>query len=76
MRFLDPSGPLPMSRELSVIEWSTEQEIQGVSEQLAQIQRVGIRLEAGGDHFKSGDLAYQIQEIIRTTAELSKKSQR
>jgi hypothetical protein len=37
---------------------------------------VGIRSEANGNYFKSGDLAYEIQEIIRATAQLFKKSQR
>ena len=68
--------PFLVRREPSLIKWPTEQEIQGVSEQLARIQRVGIRAEANGDYFKSGDLAYQVQEIIRATAELSRKSRR
>ena len=77
LRFVDPNGPpFLVRREPSLIKWPTEQEIQGVCEQLARIQRVGIRAEATGDHFKSGDLAYQVQEIIRATAELSKKSRR
>jgi hypothetical protein len=60
----------------SLIRWPTEQEILKVSKQLLRIQQVGIRCEAGGDFFRSGDLAYQIQEIIRATAELSRKGQR
>ena len=47
-----------------------------VSKQLASISRVGMLSEANGDYFKSGELAYEIQEIIRATAELLKKSQR
>ena len=38
--------------------------------------KVGIRWEAKGDYFASGDLAYQIQEIIRATEELLKKRAR
>jgi hypothetical protein len=68
--------PFPVLSKENVIHWPTEQQIQEVSEQLARIQRVGIRSEANGDYFKSGELAYQIQEIIRGTAELLKKSQR
>jgi hypothetical protein len=60
----------------NLIQWPSEQEIQQVSKKLARINRVGIRWEANGDYFNSGDLAYQIQEIIRATAELFKKSQR
>jgi hypothetical protein len=67
---------LPVRSKRSFIQWPTEQEIRKVSVKLARIKRVGIRSEADGDYFKSGDLAYQIQEIIRTTAELFKKSQR
>jgi hypothetical protein len=70
------TAPFPVRSKESFIRWPTDQEIQGVSEQLARIQRVGIRSEANGDYFKSGDLAYQIQEIIRATAELLKRSQR
>ena len=60
----------------SSIQWPTEQQIHGVSVHLAQMVEVGICSEANGDYFKSGDLAYQIQEIIRTTAELFKRYQR
>ena len=60
----------------SFIQWPTEREIQEVSTRLARIVQVGIRSEANGEYFKSGDLAYQLQEIIRGTAELLKKSQR
>ena len=60
----------------SSIQWPTEQQIQRVSERLARMVEMGIRFEANGDYFKSGDLAYQIQQVIRTTAELLKKCQR
>src|SRR5260370_26891921 len=60
----------------NLIQWPSEQEIEQVSKKLAQVNRIGIRWEANGDYFNSGDLAYQIQEIIRATAELFKKSQR
>ena len=60
----------------SSIQWPTEQQIQRVSERLARIVEMGIRFEANGDYFKSGDLAYQIQQIITTTAELLKRCQR
>ena len=77
LRFLDPHADLFSVRtQKNSIQWPTEQEIRGVSQRLARIQRVGIRCEADGDYFKSGDLAYQIQEIIQTTAGLLKKSQR
>jgi hypothetical protein len=70
------TAPFPVRSKESFIQWPTEREIWGVSEQLARIQRAGIRSEANGEYFKSGDLAYQMQEIIRATADLAKKSAR
>ena len=60
----------------NLIQWPSEQQIFEVSKRLARINRIGIRWEASGDYFNSGDLAYQIQEIIRATDDLFKKSQR
>jgi hypothetical protein len=68
--------PLAARDQQSLIRWTTEREIQEVSKKLARINQVAIRAEVNGDYNKSGDLAYQIQEIIRATAELFKKSQR
>ncbi len=77
VRFVDPNGSLfSPSPPQSLIQWPTEQQIQEVSRRLAKISRMGVRWEANGDYFNSGDLAYQMQEIIRTTAELFKKTQR
>jgi hypothetical protein len=77
VRFADPNGSLfPAGPPQSLIQWPTEQQIQDVSRRLAKINRMGIRWEANGDYFNSGDLAYQLQEIIRSTAELFKKIQR
>jgi hypothetical protein len=50
--------------------------VEEVSASLARMVKVGMRWEAKGDYFASGDLAYQIQEIIRATEELLKKSGR
>jgi hypothetical protein len=75
--FGPPNTPLLSARDkASLIQWTTERQIQEVSKKLARINRVAIRSEANGEYFKSGDLAYQIQEIIQATAELFKKSQR
>ena len=71
-----PNATLLMERKKSLIEWPTEQQIEEVSIRLAQLSRMGVRSEAEGDYFTSGNLAYQIREIIRATAELLKKSQR
>ena len=60
----------------SLIQWPTERQVEEVSASLARMVKVGMRWEAKGDYFASGDLAYQIQEIIRATEELLKKSGR
>ncbi len=62
--------------ERSCIQWPTAQELKRVSTTLAKVSRSGMRHEGAGDYFTSGDLAYQLQEIIRATAALLKKSQR
>ena len=64
------------ANEGPLIKWPAWEDLKQVSEQLARIQRAGMRSEGEGDHFRSGDLAYQIQEILRATAELCKKSER
>ena len=66
----------PPRTERSRIEWPTEQQMQDVSKYLTRIAREGRRCEMAGDYFMSGDLAYQMQEIIRLTRELLKKCQR
>jgi hypothetical protein len=77
VRFADPEASLfAAGPPQSLIQWPTEQQIQEVSRRLAKISRMGVRWEANGDYFNSGDLAYQMQEIIRATADLFKKIQR
>jgi len=66
----------PVQTQQNLIQWPTGQQIQEVSKRLAQINRAGIRWEASGDYFSSGDIAYQLQEIIRATSDLFKKIQR
>ena len=76
-RFQTPHEALSFEApQESLIKWPSEAEIEQVSKKLARINRAGIRWEANGDYFNSGDLAYQIQEIIRATGELFKRSQR
>jgi hypothetical protein len=75
-RFTYQEVQFPEESPHSLIQWPTEQKIFEVSKKLAQIKKLGIRSEATGDYFNSGDLAYQIQEIIRATADLFQKSQR
>ncbi len=77
IHFTQPEAPLfPERTEHSLIQWPTEQQIQEVSRRLARISEKGARWEAHGDYFNSGDLAYQLQEIIRATTDLFKKCQR
>lgn len=63
-------------RDSNRIQWPTPQELQRVSTTLTRVSRWGMRQEEAGDYFNSGDLAYQLQEIIRATNELLKKSRR
>jgi len=60
----------------SRIQWPTEQSLQQVSTTLTRVSRTGMRQESAGDYFTSGDLAYQLQEILRATDALLKKSRR
>jgi hypothetical protein len=77
LRLSRPNTPrLPARDKQSLIQRTTGQQIREVSKKLARINQVAIRSEVVGDYFKSGDLAYQIQEIIRATAELFNKSRR
>ena len=66
----------PARSNKNLIHWPTGRELRGVSARLARVSRTGIRLETKGDYFSSGDLAYQIHELIQATAELFRKSQR
>jgi hypothetical protein len=67
---------LAAPRNKTLIRWPKERQLQAVSVRLARIAKTGMRAEAKGDYFNSGDLAYQIQQIIEATDELFKKSQR
>jgi hypothetical protein len=58
------------------IQWPSEHEITEVSRTLKTVKNMGIKYEDSGDYFTSGDLAYQMHEIIRNATELLHKSQR
>ena len=76
-RLLKPEEDLfPPIYKPPPIEWPTEQQIVEVGRRLAAIRQRGAGFEAAGDYFKSGDLAYQLREIIHATAVLFSKSQR
>jgi len=68
-RASDPDQP-------SLIKWMTARQIQEVSIRLESIKQAAMRSEAKGDYFKSGELAFQIREIIHATAALLIKSRR
>ena len=73
----NPDAPLfPEPTNQGLIQWPTEKQILDVSKKLAKISRVGIRSEASGDYFNSGDLAYQMQEIIKATSGLFERGRR
>ena len=76
-RFDNPNDSLfPEVTSQGLTQWPTEKQILDVSKKLARISRMGIRAEAHGDYFHSGDLAYQMHEIILATARLFATSQR
>ena len=76
-RFDNPGVPLfPEVTNQGLTQWPTEKQILDVSKKLAKIGRMGIRAEAHGDYFHSGDLAYQMHEIILATAQLFATGQR
>ncbi len=74
--YVESAVKFPEEDHKNLIQWPPDQKILEVSKRLAQIKKMGIRSETHGDYFNSGDLAYQIQEIIRLTGELFQKSQR
>lgn len=58
------------------IRWPSDREIMDVSRRLTAIKKAGLLYEKRGDHFNSGDLAYQMQELLRNVSELFQKSRR
>ena len=60
----------------SGIQWPSTEELNRVSASLSRISKIGISSEVNGDYFTSGDLAYQLHEILRATRELLRKSLR
>ena len=66
----------PEDEPHSNIQWPNDEQIGTVCSRLRQVKKIGMENEGLGDHFSSGDLAYQVQEIIRSTDELFRKSLR
>ena len=72
----NPNAVFPEATNQGLTQWPTEKQILDVSKKLAKIGRMGIRAEAHGDYFHSGNLAYQMHEIILATAQLFAAGQR
>ena len=70
------SNSMGVRRKRALIQWPSVEELEQVSTQLSRIHEIGVSSEANGDYFTSGDLAYQLHEIVRTARELLKKSMR
>jgi len=70
-----PQAETPESNH-TPIKWPGDKQIREISQRLLQIKKLGIRYEEKGDYFNSGELAYQIQEMIRLAHELLNKSLR
>jgi len=66
--------PEPTNQGLTL--WPTQKQILDVSKKLVKIGRMGIRAETHGDYFHSGEMAYQMHEIILATAQLFERGQR
>ena len=76
-RFDNPNDSLfPEVTSQGLTQWPTEKQILDVSKKLTKIGRMGIRAEAHGDYFHSGEMAYQMHEIILATARLFATGQR
>ena len=71
-----PVEPAPEYSEPPPNRWPTQRELLEVSKRLARISRLGMQREIAGDYFKSGEWAYQLAEIIRTTDALFKETKR
>ena len=49
---------------VSNIQWITDKELTLASQDLRRLKRIGKQLEQQGDYFGSGNLAYQLRQIV------------
>jgi hypothetical protein len=49
---------------VSDIRWITDRELALASQDLRQLKRIGKQLEHRGDYFGSGNVAYQLRQIV------------
>lgn len=59
-----------------LLQWPADTLLRETTRNLLAIKNAGVEYESIGDYFNSGDLAYQLQEILRNIQELSRKTQR
>jgi hypothetical protein len=57
-------GEAPATAIVSNIQWITDKELALASQDLRRLKRIGRQLEQHGDHFGSGNLAYQLRQIV------------
>lgn len=60
----------------ATIQWPSDIQLRLASKQLMAIKTAGVDCERNGDYFNSGDLAYQLQENLRTILDLFRKCER
>jgi hypothetical protein len=70
LQFEDREEPKPL------LQWPADAVLRETTRNLLAIKNAGVEYESIGDYFNSGDLAYQLQEILRNIQELSRKTQR
>lgn len=68
--FEDREEPKPL------LQWPADTSLRDAGRNLLAIKNAGVEYESIGDYFNSGDLAYQLQEILHNIQELSRKTQR
>ena len=59
-----------------LLQWPADTLLRETTRNLLAIKNAGVEYESIGDYFNSGDLAYQLQEILHNIQELSRKTQR
>ena len=61
---------------VSNIHWITDKELTLASQDLRGLKRIGRQLEQHGDYFGSGNLAYQLRQIVGEIRELMRGTSR
>ena len=78
VKIAKPQPPQIEDREepKPLLQWPADALLRETTRNLMAIKNAGVEYESIGDYFNSGDLAYQLQEILRNIQELSRKTQR